>query len=107
MSCNLGKGHLVLEVIKQHVENNLTLTFAELEKQLPRRIQGARGVFCTDDEAHEIYTRDRRRHFIKSDELIALSDATISVSNQWGIKNIGKFIKRAQEFGHNVEQYYE
>lgn len=103
----LGKGRLVLEVMKQHVENNPNLTFSELEKQFPRRLQGSKGVFCTDDEANEIYTRDRRRHFIKPDELITLSGATIAVSSQWGIRNIGKFIKRAQELGYKIEQYYE
>ncbi len=98
----LGKGRLVLEVMKQHVENNPDMTFSELEKQFPRRLQGSKGVFCMDDEANEIYTRDRRRHFIKPDELITLANATIAVSSQWGIKNIGKFIKRAEELGYKI-----
>ncbi len=103
----LGKGRLVLEVMKQHVENNPNLTFSELEKQFPRRLQGSKGVFCTDDEANETYARDRRRHFIKPDELITLSDATIAVSSQWGIRNIGKFISVAEKYGHKIEPYNE
>lgn len=103
----LGKGRLVLEVIKQHVENNPNITFSELERQFPRKIQGSRGVFSSEEEAIEIRNRDRRRHFIKADELITLSDSTIAVCSQWGIKNIGKFISVAQKYGHKIELYHE
>lgn len=99
----LGKGRLVLEVLKHHVENNPEIRFSELEKDFPRRIQGSRGVFSTIHEANEILTRDRRRHFIKPDELITLSDSTIAVSTQWVIKTIGAFIKKASELGYKIE----
>lgn len=101
----LGKGRLVLEIMKKHVENNPGLTFSELEKQFLRGLQGSKGVFCTDDEANETAARDRRRHFIKADEFITLSDATIAVSSQWGIKNIGKLIKNAEELGYKIESH--
>ena len=37
----LGKGRLVLEIIKKHIENNPGLTFSELEKQFPRHLQSS------------------------------------------------------------------
>lgn len=101
---SIGKGRLVLAVIKQHIENNFNLTFSELEKQFPKTCQGSRGVFSTIEEANDIYAKtNRRRHFVKPDELIKLSDVSIAVSSQWGIKNIDKFISVAKNLGYKIE----
>lgn len=94
---------MVLEVMKQHVENNPKISFSELEKQFPKRIQGSKGVVSTDQEANETYIRKSRRNFIKPDELITLSDSTIAVSTDWGIKNIEEFIKNAEGLGYKIE----
>lgn len=100
---SIGKGRLVLAVIKQHVENNPSLTFAELEKQFPKICQGSLGVFTTADAANDIYTKtNRSRHFVKPDELIILSDSSIAVCSQWGIKNIDGFISVAVKLGYKV-----
>jgi len=99
----LGKGRLVLEVIRQHVENNPGITFAELENLFPPQCQGGIGVFATYDDANKIYTTtNRKRHFIKAEEQIKLSDSTITICSQWGIKNIGRFIEKAQELGYQI-----
>lgn len=99
----LGKGRLVLEVIKQHITSNPNISYSELEKIFPKTCQGSSGVFATAEIANEKYsTSGRKRHFIEPQELIKLSDCTIAVSNRWGIKNIGKFIKRAKEIGISI-----
>jgi len=98
-----GKGRLVLAVMHHHIELNSALTFAELNKQFPKRFQGSKGVFTLSSNANEIYTETgRKRHFIAPDELIELSDSTIAVCTQWGVKNIDKFITRAKEFGYEI-----
>ncbi len=98
-----GKGRLVLAVMHHHIELNSDLTFAELNKQFPKRFQGSKGVFTLSSNANEIYTETgRKRHFIAPDELIELSDSTIAVCTQWGVKNIDRFISRAQEFGYDI-----
>jgi hypothetical protein len=98
-----GKGRLVLAVMHHHIELNSDLTFAELNKQFPKRFQGSKGVFTLSSNANEIYTETgRKRHFIAPDELIELSDSTIAVCTQWGVKNIDKFITRAKEFGYEI-----
>lgn len=78
------------------------ISFSELEKQFPKRIQGSKGVFSTDQETNETYIRKSRRNFIKPDELITLSDSTIAVSTEWGIKNIGEFIKNVEGLGYKI-----
>lgn len=98
-----GKGRLVLEIIKDHVENNPDITFSELEKQFPKKIQGSKGVFSTSDEANDTLIRESRRNFLKPNELISLSDSTIAVSTEWGIMNIGRFIKQARMYGYKIE----
>lgn len=98
-----GKRQLVLAVMRHHIELNSDLTFAELNKQFPKRCQGSRGVFMLSSHANEIYTEtNRKRHFIAPDELIELSDSTIAICTQWGIKNIDKFISRAKELGYEI-----
>ena len=47
----LNKGKLVLEVIRQHVENNPESTFSSLENQFPKSIRGSDGVFTTITDA--------------------------------------------------------
>ncbi|REL34698.1 hypothetical protein [Thalassotalea euphylliae] len=98
-----GKGRLVLAVIQRHIELNSEISYAELAKQFPKRCQGSKGVFTSATEANEIYTSTgRKRHFIAPEELIELSDSTIAVCTQWGVKNIDKFISRAVELGHKI-----
>ena len=83
---SLTKGRLVLEVLKRYVEDHPEISKAELKKIFPDKIQGT-GVFTTEEDANEIIAKSKtgiKRHFIKSNELIHLSDATIAVSNQWG-----------------------
>ncbi|MEX0609274.1 MAG: hypothetical protein WD016_11815 [Balneolaceae bacterium] len=89
-----NKARLINKVIRTFVEQNPSTTFPELERIFPRSLQGSMGVFDTKENAQEIYDgTGHKRHYLKSDELIKLSDSTIATSNQWGIKNITDFIK--------------
>ncbi len=99
----LGKGRLVLEVIKYHVENNSESTFSSLQSQFPKSIRGSDGVFSTIAEANETYASSgHKRHYIKSEEQIELLDSIIAVSNQWGIGNIENFISVSKELGYEI-----
>jgi hypothetical protein len=100
----LGKSRLVLAIIKRHVESHPTITHAELEKMFPKSCQGSWGVFSLSEVANEILTRSgRKRHFLEPNERVQLSDCSIAVSNQWGIRNIDKFISQAKNHGYTIE----
>jgi hypothetical protein len=100
---SLGKGRLVLSVIREHIEANPHLTFSELDRVFPKSCQGSQGVFSTLDDADDIYVNtNRARHFLKPNEVIKLSDSIIAVSSQWGIGNIDKFIAVAIDLGYNI-----
>ena len=98
-----GKGRLVLAVIKHHVEENPNITFAELEQQFPKNLQGSLGVFCSYDDAKNIYDNSGRwRHFYKASDQIKIQNELIAVCSQWGIGNIGKFTSHAKELGYEI-----
>jgi hypothetical protein len=99
----LGKGRLVLAIIKRHVESHPQITYSELEKIFPKSCQGSSGVFSTVEVANEIYANSgRKRHFLNPEEVIQLSDSSIAISSQWGIGNIEKFVKQAEQIGYVI-----
>jgi len=88
-----NKPRLVNKVVRTYVEENPTISYAELEKVFPRSLQGSIGVFDTKENAQEIFYRTgHKRHYLKADELIKLTDSIIATSNQWGSGNISHFI---------------
>lgn len=101
-----NKARLVNKVVRTYVEENPTISFAELEKDFPQSLQGSIGVFDTKEKAQEIYDRTgQKRHYLKPDELVKLSDSIIATSNQWGIGNITHFIKHVNNLNndYNIE----
>ena len=52
-----GKNRLVLACIKEYVEDHPRLTFSALEKAFPRKLQGSRGCFDTEDKARQTSQR--------------------------------------------------
>ena len=98
-----GKGRLVLAIVKKFVEDNPSLTYSDLENTFHKNLQGYGGVLATQHDAEQIYSNtSRRRHFLKPQELIKLSDVTIAVSSQWGSGNIDNLISKAKELGYAI-----
>lgn len=98
-----NKGRLVNAVIKSYVEDNPTITYAELKTKFPDKIQGSFGVFDTKLKAEDIYQRwGHKRHYINPDEEIKLSDETIATCTQWNPENIKKFLNQANMLGLKV-----
>ncbi|NOQ24594.1 MAG: hypothetical protein GQ564_04455 [Bacteroidales bacterium] len=97
-----NKSRLVNKVIKEYVEQNPTIIYAELEAKFPQYLQGSHGVFSTYENAKEIFDRTgHKRYYIKPNEIIKLSDSTISTCTQWGFGNIEKFIDHVNNFSEN------
>lgn len=95
-----GKNRLVLEVIKDYVERNPTITYSQLKAKFPDNLQG-KEIFTTETEAKQ---KPDRRNFIAPDELITLSDETIAVSTQWGIGNINRFLNHCQKMNIEIKK---
>jgi len=98
-----GKGRLALAILKKYVEDHPNVSYSELEHVFHKSLQGSNGVFSSLHEAEEIFSNtSRRRHFLKPDELISLSNITIAVSSQWGVGNIDNLISKANELGYVI-----
>ena len=96
-----NKARLVNKLLKSLVEENRNITYAELNRLIPQSLQGSTGVFATKETAQGIYDRTgHKRHYLKSEELIELSDSTIATSNQWGIGNILNFVNHVNKMNN-------
>lgn len=103
-----NKRRLVLAVIKKYVDDKNPSTFKELEKAFPWEIHGSesRGVIKLESEVSE---KDKgigspqKRYFVE-DPIILTSGERVLVTTEWGVGNIGKFIKAATEKGYTIEQ---
>lgn len=103
-----NKGRLVNTIIKDYVNLNSPITYAQLENAFPKYIQGSLGVFTEKENAQNIYNRTgHRRHHIKPDEFIELSDCTVATCTQWSINNIKSFINRALEIMPKIKIEYK
>ena len=105
----LGKGRLVLAVIKKYVKANPSVSYEQLTTAFPPSVRGLKrttrwGCFVPSREARELYVNTGiKRHFLKESELIVLANGDeIAVSSQWGIGNIGPFLARAKELGFRI-----
>ncbi|MBT7753099.1 MAG: hypothetical protein HN733_01420 [Gammaproteobacteria bacterium] len=96
---NLGKGRLVLAVVKDYVENNPEISFEELLLVFPSELRSVYGVFARTEEVEE---KHQVRYFMKDADRIALSDSTIAVCNQWGITNIDPFLEVCKKLGLEI-----
>lgn len=90
---SFAKNRLVLAVIKDYVQRNPSTTYSQLEVAFPQTLQG-RETFIEESKARQ--KRDRR-NFVEPDELVTLQDATITVSTQWGIDNINRFVEHCKK----------
>lgn len=99
-----NKPRLVNAVLRAYVADNPSLSYSELEKVFPQRVQlRATGIFTTKEKANEVFERTgHKRYYTKSEEFIELSDCTVSTTTQWGIKNIINFIGFVNE---NLPKY--
>lgn len=99
-----NKGRLVNSVIKYYTEDKPNITFAELKKDFPDKIQGSFGVFNTKEIAIDIYQRwGHKRHYINPEEEIKIADAIIVTCTQWNPENIKQFLNQSNILGLKIE----
>ena len=102
----LGKGRLVLEVIRYYSDENPS-TASELKKIFPKELQ-AHGidVILTDAEYRDRLagSSDKtKRYFTDEQDIIHTSDGVeVYVTREWGAGNINRFIKKATKLGYSI-----
>ena len=96
------KNRLVLAIIKEYVANN-NPTNEELKLAFDKSLQGSLNV--VEDYNSAMNIKDyAKRYFFKDEDIITLKDnSRIVVCTQWGIFNIAKFIKCAENLGFDIQ----
>jgi len=96
---NLAKGRLVLEVVKYYVRQHRSENYDAIKKVFHDGIQ--KDFIVPLDKATERKRIDKKRHFIKDDEIIKLGDGTeIAVWVYWEVgkgKAFEKFLNLCRE----------
>ena len=96
------KNRLVLAIIKQYVKKQ-NPTFEKLSNVFDKSLQGSLNVVETYQNASNI-SDGAKRYFMKSEDVLVLSDNTKAVvCTQWGIFNIVRFVKIAENLGFEID----
>lgn len=103
----LGKGRLVLAVLKKYVAENPGISFNDLKMVFPDYLQGDSdlqfsGTQVVFSRVAEIETDEMKRFFIKDEELIQIEDSEIAVSREWNYQNIQNFIDAMKKCGYVI-----
>ena len=103
----LGKGRLVLAVLKKYVAENPEISFNDLKMVFPDYLQGDSdlqfsGTQVVFSRVAEIETDEMKRFFIKDEELIQIEDSEIAVSREWNYQNIQNFIDAIKKSGYVI-----
>ena len=101
----LGKGRLVLEIVKEYSKRN-SKTFDGLKEIFSNEMQGSTGVINSMEFIEKKYQgKSKKRHFVKEDEILISSDnVEFAVSTEWGIGNISNILDFALKEGFQVEE---
>ena len=102
------KRRLVLEVVRQYVEDYRPATFDELKEAFPDYLQGSLGVVKLIDEVSDKYKGigGAKRYFVNENEIIRLpSGERAIVCTEWGAHHTEKFVGHVMaKFNYNIEK---
>ncbi len=92
---NLNKRHLVFTVVKDWARNK-NPSFEDMQIAFPKEIQGSKGFILKKNDVTDA------QRFNMQEPLSIKGGTQVVVSNQWGTKNIGAFLKLAEKLGYSV-----
>ncbi len=95
----LGKGRLVVEVVREYLKQNPQSTYEFLCNKFPTHFQGSTGVINTLEFIKTKYKNlPKNRHFTdKKDVFTSFDNIKFAVSTEWGIGNIHNIIDFARK----------
>ena len=99
----LGKGRMVLAVVKQYVQCHEGIAFAQLREAFPDTLVGSSSYGVVREMTPDIQRQTPPRYFVN--DSIKLADGTVAVvCSQWGIGNIQGFITHARQQGCDIRE---
>jgi hypothetical protein len=105
---SLGKGRLVLALVRRYVADHPMGTFAELVKVFPPSLQAVSplqfsGVRTVVARIEDVPEQEASRFFLGQGETISLADGEVAVSREWNLVNIQNVLAQAQTLGYAPE----
>lgn len=107
-SQTMGKGRLVLALVKCYVRENPDAVFEDVRAAFPDELQAdsplqfTAGHRCVVARIDVLPSDARTRFFVDDGETIELKDGVIVVSREWNLFNIQNILRRARELGYEV-----
>jgi hypothetical protein len=103
----MGKGRLVLTLVKRYVHENPGVAFEDVRFAFPDGLQADSPIQftkqrCVVARLDDLSSAARKRFHVGDGETIELSDGVIVVSREWNRFNIQNILSRAQELGYAV-----
>lgn len=94
----LGKGRLVLEIVREYLTQNPQSTYDYLHNKFPANFQGSTGVINTLEFIKDKYKNSsKNRHFMdKNDVFTSYDNIKFVVCTEWKIDNIHNIIDFAR-----------
>jgi hypothetical protein len=99
---NLGKGRLVLAVIKDYVDTHPGISFEELVIAFPPN-KKFHSTYAIIEKVSDIKEKSNVRYYMKDADQINLSGTPVAVCNQWGITNIAAFFDLCKKLGIEIK----
>ncbi len=102
----LGKGKLVLAMVKQFMFDKPKTTFEELGRAFPAELQaGYKGVFA---KVVDVKKNDLAKRYFMHDQIIKTSDGiAVTVTREFGSGNIAAVLEHAKKMGFKIKVHQE
>jgi hypothetical protein len=103
----MGKGRLVLALVKRYVHDRPFVKFEDLYAAFPDKLQADSPVQfdkvrCVVSRLRDIPEASRDRFFSAEEDRIHLGDDTVAVSREWNVHNIQKVLALAESLGYRI-----
>lgn len=103
----LGKGRLVLAVVRRYVADHPGVSFEELRQAFPDELQASSAlqfspVRVVVARLSDIQPSEAKRFFLSEGETLTARNSDVAVSREWNLDNIHAFLARAKALGYEI-----
>lgn len=98
------KRQLVYAVVRDYINEHDACTYIAIRIAFPDFLQGSLGVVKPIEVANKYSSADKRFFFL-DDLILSFDDKKYVVCSQWDVKNIKRFLKRADELGIEIREF--
>jgi hypothetical protein len=103
----IGKGRLVLALVKRYASDHPAIAFDGLRAAFPDKLQADSPIQfdqlqCVVRRLVDVPMESRRRFFTAEEERVQLPDGAAVVSREWNVHNIQNVLAHAERLGYRV-----